>query len=150
MIAKALTQPQIKIMIQAGFLPTEVQAFNEAKAVDGTTQDINFNAPQFQDMLKSRRRWVDDLISLGWNKKQIIHQIQMYYYNHRSKRSPFDFLQIEASPSAKQSRMSDTEISRKLLKRTRISRGMGRAYGRQFRPTKVPKNIPLPPRFPNM
>jgi hypothetical protein len=150
-----LNKYQKLIMLKSGFLPHEIHEFDTAfvKVGDdwskkGPLQHINFSAENFQSMIKNRREYLKLLAKLGLNKSEIADRINMYYRNQRSKRSAFDFLQMEQSPSAKQKPISDLTLLRKRVKRTRVSRTLGTSYGRPLQPIKLPRNIPRPPKYP--
>jgi len=142
----ALTPQEQAVLRRAGFLPREIKEFNNATAVDGTPQDLNFQASNFQDMIKNRIRRVATLKKAGWSDQRIANLIGSYYSEkHRSKRSSFDFLQIEASVSAHQRPETDNSLARRLLKMSRIRASMGMSYSQGIKPTQIPKNIPRRP-----
>jgi hypothetical protein len=145
-----LQQHQKVTLRKAGFTIREINQLNNARTPDGKLQHLNLTASNFRDMVRHRKEYRLNLRKLGWTDDQIDRRVNMYYIGHRSKRSIFSLLQVENSPSQKYKRLTDTEISRKLLARTRISKNMGRAYGRPLKTFTIPRNIPKPPRFPNM
>jgi len=152
-----LTQGEKLTLLKAGFLPHEIYEFDFAYSRSGPSwlsvnpgQNINFNASNFQDMIKHRIEYVDKLKRLGFSKDQVALRLAMYYQHKASKRSVFDFLQIESSPSQRQKPLSDLTMLRVRTKRERVEQTMGGMYGKKVRPVKLPRNIPkqaeAPPR----
>ena len=146
----ALTEHERRVMIQAGFIKWEVDQFDAAVDEKGNPQDLNFQAENFQSMIRSRIRWRALLKSKGWDKFQVDYRIMMLYRGHRSDRSPFLLLQAENSPSQKNTKITDTAEFRRRLSRTRITRTLGHAYGKDSRPTPLPKHLPKPPETPRL
>lgn len=146
----ALTEHERHVMKQAGFLDFEIKSFNNAVDVNGNPQDLNFAAENFQSMIKSRIRWIALLKSKGWDKFQIEFRIKMLYRGHRTERDSFILLQAEASPSQKNSKITDNAEFRRRLARNRVTRTMGHAYGKDFKPTTLPKHLPKPPETPRL
>ena len=145
LFAGALTVREQEILADAYFTPWEINQFNKATTVDGRLQNLNFKADNFQTMIRDRINLVEKLKRKGWSRQRVINLINSYYENKRSKRTPFDLLQVEASPSAKQARLSDTDIARKLLKQTRIAATFGKGYTAGLPQTTIPRNIPRRP-----
>lgn len=88
-------------LINAGFLPYEVQQFDEAKTLDGQPQPpIDLGSPVWQRVLQSRRDWVNDKKAREWAQSEIEAEI-MAYYRREKKRDPFSFLKAEYRPPAK-------------------------------------------------
>lgn len=145
----ALSEYEKGVMRKAGFLPFEIKTFDDAKAVDGTPQDLNFKAENFQGMIRSRVRWIALLKSKGWDSFQISLRIKMLYAGHRSKRDSFMLLQAENSPSAR-TRITDNAEFRRRLVRTRITKTLGASYGKDFRKATLPRHIPKPPETPRL
>jgi hypothetical protein len=150
-----LNKIQKLIMLKSGFLPREIHEFDTAFVRTGKNwqekgplQHVNYSAENFQSMIKNRREYLVLLAKLGLNRSEIAERIAMYYQHHRSKRSVFDLLQIENSPSAKQKPISDLTLLRKRVKRARVSRSLGGAYGKPLPKIKLPRNIPKPPKYP--
>jgi len=129
----------------AYFTKWEIDQFNRATTVDGKLQRLNTRSDNWKAMLHNRIRLVEKLKSLKWSREKVLKLINSYYENRRSKRSPFDLLQVEASPSAKQIKLSDTEIARKLLKQARIRATFGQNYTHGLQQVMVPRNIPPAP-----
>jgi hypothetical protein len=146
----ALTDHEKGVMRRAGFLDFEIKTFDEAKDVAGNYQDLNFQAENFQSMIRSRIKWIALLKSKGWDSFQISYRIKMLYEGHRSKRDSFMLLQAENSPSAKNRRITDNAEYRRRLARTRVTRTLGQAYGKDFRSTVLPKHVPQPPPTPRL
>lgn len=134
----ALSASQKKELFNAGFLPSEIDKFDEAKTPDGKQQNLAFDSAPFQKMIESRRKWILELKSAGWNNRQVVEQIKRYY-RLKSGRSPFDFLKLEYQPPNK---VTDFVDAVKLKIRSRVSRSMGKAYGRRIYPKKLPKFLP--------
>jgi hypothetical protein len=146
-----LTSAQKQIMIRAGFIIKEINHFDNAKTIDGSKKwNLDFNNEAFQSMIKHRADWVATLRRLHWTDGQIVAQIRSYYIGHRSKRDAFSLLNLEASPSAKYKRLSDIDVSVKLLERSRVTRAFGKSYGRKMSPVLVPRYIPKPKRLPGL
>ncbi len=142
----ALTPKEKLILRQSGFIPREIEDFDKAVAIDGTQQNLNFSASNFQDMIRNRIRRVKSLREAGWNDRRIAYLIGSYYSEkHRSKRTSYDFLQIEASTGIRGKRETDNSIARRLLKLSRIRATMGVSYSKGIKPTVIPRNIPRRP-----
>lgn len=101
-------------------------------------------------MLGHRQEWAQGLLNRGWTKDQVINEILQYYGDTRSKRTPFDFLQIESSPRSRTRKITDSELARKYAKKTRIAHQFGRRYGPRMGPLKIPRDLPRAPKFPNL
>ncbi len=151
-----LNRAQMKLLLEDGFLPSEVMQLSRATAgnvgVDGSQrhvvkQNLAFNSKPFLAMRRSRRRWVNDLHKLGWDDYDIKLKIMEYYAKGKG-RSIYDFLKIEYSPPH---RLTDYQQAITLKNRRSVSRTMGRLYGRNFRTaTKVrtqPKRPVVRPRL---
>jgi hypothetical protein len=143
--AGALTVREQEIMARGYWLEFEIEQFNKATTVDGSLQNLNFNAPNFQMMLRNRIAWVEKLRKMGWTREGVAARIMMYYENKRSIRSPFDQLQIEQSPSARERGETDNSIARRLLKLSRVRATFGASYSKGVQTVTVPRNIPKPP-----
>jgi hypothetical protein len=143
----ALTDSQKEKLRLAYFTPSEIAEFDEARSVDGSLQRLNVSADNFQTMVRNRVRFVERLKDLGWSRGKVAALITSYYVNKRSKRSVFDMLQVEASPSARQKGESDNSIARRLLKLSRVRASFGTGYSRGVDNTIVPRNIPQVPDF---
>jgi hypothetical protein len=142
----ALTPKEKDILRRSGFIPREIEDFDKAVAIDGTQQDLNFNASNFQDMIRNRIRRVKSLKEAGWNDRRIAYLIGSYYSEkHRSKRSAFDMLQIEQSVGIRGKRETDNSLARRLLKLARVRASLGGSYSRGIKPTVMPRNIPHRP-----
>jgi hypothetical protein len=146
----ALTEHERRVMKQAGFLDFEIKCFNDAVDVNKNPIDLNFQAENFQSMIRSRIRWISLLKSHGWDKFQIDFRIKMLYRGHRTERNSFILLQAEASPSQKNTKITDNAEFRRRLARNRVTRTMGHAYGKDFKPTPLPKHLPKPPETPRL
>jgi hypothetical protein len=145
----ALTDHEKRVMKQAGFLDFEIKTFDNAKDVAGNYQDLNFQAENFQGMIRSRIKYIALLKSKGWDSFQISLRIKMLYQGHRSKRDSFMLLQAENSPSS-HNRITDNAEFRRRLVRTRVTRTLGEAYGKDFRKATLPRHIPRPPETPRL
>jgi hypothetical protein len=142
----ALTPNEREILRQAGFIPREIKEFNDAVDVNGNPQDLNFKASNFQDMIRNRRRRVASLRNAGWSDRKIAYLIGSYYSEkHRSKRTAFDLLQIEASVGVGQKKETDNSIARRLLKLSRVRATFGMSYSSGIKPIQIPRNIPKRP-----
>jgi len=146
----ALSDYEKSVLKQAGFIKWEIQQFDAAVDVSGNSQDLNTKSDNWQSMIRSRIRWRALLKSKGWDNFQIDYRIMMLYRGHRSNRSPFLLLQAENSPSQKNTKITDTAEFRRRLSRTRVTRTLGHAYGKDFRPTVLPKHLPKPPETPRL
>jgi len=146
----ALKDSEKAALKRAGFIPYEIKAFDEAKDVAGNYQDLNTSAENWQNMLKSRAKWIALLKSKGWDNFQISFRIMMLYRGHRSNRSPFLLLQAENSPAARTRKITDNAEYRRRLSRTRVTKTLGQAYGKDFRSTVLPKHVPQPPPTPRL
>jgi hypothetical protein len=153
----ALNKIQMKMLIEDGFLPSEIMQLNRATAGNtgaGTSQrhivkqSLAFNSKPFLAMRRSRRRWVHDLQKLGWADYDIKLKIREFY-NKGSSRDIYSFLKIEYHPPHK---LSDYSRAITVKNRSQISRTLGKLYGRNLRTaTKVrtqPKRpiVPFKPR----
>ena len=72
-----------------------------------------------------------------------------YSEKHRSARSSFDMLQIEASPSSRMRSETDNSIARRLLKLARVQSVLGVNYTRALpnQSQTQPRNIPRRPEY---
>jgi hypothetical protein len=146
----ALTDSEKHTLKAAGFIPYEIKAFDEAKDVAGNYQDLNTKSENWQSMIRSRIKYVALLKSKGWDEFQIKFRISMLYRGHRTLRSPFILLQSEVSPSSKNKRITDNAEFRRRLSRTRVTKSLGQAYGKDFRKATLPRHIPKPPETPRL
>jgi hypothetical protein len=152
-----MNRVQKKMLLEEGWIPSEIIEFSRATAGNvgsGTSQrhvvkqNIAFNSKPFLAMRRSRRRWVNDLQKLGWSDYDIKLKIKEYY-SKGAGRSVYDWLKISYAPPHK---LSDYQRAISLKIRSRVSRTMGRLYGRNMRTaTKVrtqPKRpvVPTKPR----
>lgn len=145
----ALTGREKIVLRQKGFLPWEIEQFDKAKAGDTISgnivrQDIAFQSAPFQAMIDSRVKYIQMLKGIGWQPQQIAEQISRYY-NLKAGRTPWDFLKIEYKPARQ---ISDFQWGRRVEVRTRISRTLGKVYGRRVSPQRRPKFIPTSKRVP--
>ena len=125
----ALTSKEKYEMRKAGFLFREISAFNNAKTPGGDFQNLNTKAPNWRDMLQSRRDWVQSMRRMKWSDEQIINEITAYYTRAKN-RTPFDFLQMESSPHAESKRPTSNEIIRRRKKIRKIKTHFGsKIYG---------------------
>jgi hypothetical protein len=142
----ALTPKEQDVLRRAGFIPREIRDFNSAVDINGNPQDLNFTAPNFQAMIKNRIRRVQSLKAQGWNDRRIAYLINSYYNEkHRSKRTAFDMLQVEASVGVGARQETDNSLARRLLKLSRVRATLGMSYSQGIKPTVIPKNIPKRP-----
>lgn len=139
-----LTKIQKLALKRDGFLDSEIKAFDRAETPSGNLQDFNFSSHAFTATRKSRQKWVKDLSNKGWTKKEITKSIQGYY-GLKAGRSPFDFLKLEYSPHT---RLSDFKDAVRRQIRARVTRTLGKMYGRQLRPAIRPKFLPKWPWYP--
>lgn len=124
-----LTKTQREKLRDAGFMPFEIRRISNARTPDGSFQEIDISGPAWQSTIESRRTWVASLIRAGWSKDDIRASLRRYYRRRRG-RSPFDFLKIEYRPPK---RLTDFQYALKLRSRSRITRDLGRGYGRAMR-----------------
>jgi hypothetical protein len=146
----ALTPKEKDTLRRAGFLPREIKDFDTAKAIDGTTQDLNFAAENFQAMIRNRINLIKRLRAKDWTPQRIANLIGSYYSEkHRSKRSSFDLLQVETSIAAKGKSETDNSVARRLLKLSRVQATFGANYTKSL-PNKsqvMPRNVPRRPEY---
>ena len=142
----ALTPKERDVLRRAGFIKREIDDFDGAVDINGNPQDLNFTAPNFQAMIKNRLRRVRSLQAAGWNDRRIAYLIASYYSEkHRSHRTSFDLLQIEASVGVGARQETDNSLARRLLKLSRVRATLGMSYSQGIKPTVIPKNIPVRP-----
>lgn len=141
---EALTKAQKIILKREGFIKSEIEAFSNARAPDGTLQDFAFNSKTFLAARKSRRKYVADLKEQGWTKPEIDRKIRQYY-GLKAGRTPYDFLKLSYSPPRLITDFMDA-VRRKI--RARVTRTLGKGYGRILRPSVRPKFLPKRPRYP--
>jgi len=148
-----LNRNQKKLLMEDGFLPSEIRAFSQATggnvgAGDSerhvVKQAVAFNSKPFLAMRRSRRRYIKDLKQLGWNDMEIRAK-QVEYYRKGSGRTPFDFLKLEYEPVHKITDFQDS-VRRKI--RSRISRTFGKLYGRTLRTATKVRTAPKRPVVP--
>ncbi|MFA5048937.1 MAG: hypothetical protein WC516_07990 [Patescibacteria group bacterium] len=150
----ALNRIQKKMLREDGFLISEIRAFSGATggnigAGDSerhiVKQDVTFNSKPFLAMRKSRRRYIKDLKQLGWTDMEIKTKL-VEYYRKGSGRSPFDWLKLEYQPARKLTDFQDS-IRRKI--RSRVSRTLGKLYGRNLKTATKVRTAPRRPVVPN-
>ena len=141
-----LTRAQKSQLLVEGFLPSEIRDLNDARAPDGTLQDFAFNAKPVRAARQSRQEWIRYVKKIGWTEAEAKQRIASYF-RLKGRRSIFDFIKLEYSPTRKLTDFQDA-VRRKI--RSRVSRTFGRAYGRGLRPSLRPKYLPrrdlYPPR----
>jgi len=145
----ALTRKQKVQLRQDFFLPREIKGFDEAIGGDIASghrvpQKLKFNSKPFRAMRNSRKQWVRDLKKKGWTTDQVMQQVAAYY-SLKAGRNPFDFLKMEYKSLKKLTDFIDA-VKRKV--RSRVSRTLGRAYGRKMTPQQRPKFLPKRPLYP--
>lgn len=59
---------------------------------------IELDGPAWQQVMGSRRRWVNTRRAAGWTEDEIENVIMDYYAGGR-KRNPFDFVKAEYEPT---------------------------------------------------
>jgi hypothetical protein len=142
----ALTPRERDVLQRAGFIKREIDDFNSAVDIKGNPQNLNFAAPNFQAMIKNRIRRVRSLRAAGWSDRRIDYLIASYYSEkHRSHRTSFDMLQIEASVGVGARQETDNSLARRLLKLSRVRATLGMSYSNAIKSTVVPMNIPKRP-----
>lgn len=138
-----LTPRQKQIMMNAGFLKREIRAFDKATASDGKLQHLSYHSATFEAMVESRIRYIQRLRKAGWTHLQALKRIARHY---RRGGSPFEFLRLEYKPPEP---ISEYIYARYFEARARISRVMGRAYGRRpWQPQEVESQYPELPSGP--
>ena len=125
-----LTTAQRNQLRREGFTDFEIRAYTISKGPDGELQRFNFNSATFAAARQSRQKWVAELKSRGWRKKEIAKKIQSYY-DLKSGRNPFDWLKLSYSPPKKLTSVADS-VKRKI--RARADRTLGRQYGKRKLP----------------
>lgn len=133
-----LSRQQRATLRREGFLPSEVKAYSEAKASDGSPQDFQFDSKTFQSTRRSRKQYVGDLLNRGWTKAEVASRIKSYYTT-RGDRSPFSWLKLEYEPAKV---VSDTMADMKRKIRAKVDRTMGKAYGRRISASLRPRFLP--------
>lgn len=94
----------------AGFLNMEIREIFSA----GNCPEL-FGTEPFKAMLRSRRKWLRDMVRRGNSKGQIIDAIKKYY--SKEERSPFDFLRKEYKPPLRVDFKTYREAARKRAQR---------------------------------
>lgn len=118
----ALSADQIKIMLNAGFLKKEIREFDE-----NTTTD--FESRTFQNMIRSRKKYVEAMKLNNWTGKEIASRIY-HYLRAKKSRSPWDFFRLEYATVSQKPTLTGGKFSQFLKQRREISASFGRAYGR--------------------
>lgn len=118
----ALSPEQRRAMIQSGFLPKEIKEFDNSLAT-------SFTSSQFQNMIRSRRKWTEAMVLNQWTPKEIYTKLQ-HYYRKKETRSPWDFFRMEYAQLSQRPILSASKFSNFLDIRKEVSRNLGRAYGR--------------------
>jgi hypothetical protein len=151
----ALTAKERDILLNSGFLKSEIRVFDSAKTPDGEVQNVAFTSTPFQRMIQSRRDWVKKCHAANYDNATIRQRL-VDHYKAKKGRTPWDFLKAEYQPIDRD--LTDTEFSNKLGIRSGIRRNLvnktGVAYGTpmeaEFRPQgdrmPVPKSsLPIQP-----
>lgn len=153
----ALNRLQKQTLLSEGWLPSEINALQKASGGNigaGTSkrhvvkQDFNYSSKTFSSARRSRRRWVRDLKSLGWNDMDIKLKL-IEYYSRGSGRNVYQWLKLAYAPPH---RLTDYQVAIVKKIRAQASRTLGKLYGRNLRTaTKVrtqPKRpvVPFKPR----
>ena len=84
-----------QMLTSAGFLPSEIRKFFSAMGIVDA-----LNSHPFHDMLKERRRWVNEMRKQGLTTRQIMDAIKAWYARDAG-RSVFDWLRREYRPPHK-------------------------------------------------
>jgi len=139
-----LTDSQKFEMWKCHFIKLEIDAFDNQHTVDGKLIPVNFEADNFQSMLRSRMKWVDMLRSSGWKDEEIDKSLIRLYQSRRNAIEPHWLLQAEGSPSAKNRTFENSKI-RAALMRDRITKVKnGKSYVKEM--PKLPvRHIAKPP-----
>jgi hypothetical protein len=145
----ALTKQQKITLRNAGFLPKEIFQLSSARGGDSTSghtvpMQIKWSSKPIQAMIRSRRKWISNLKKVGWNDIEIKAKISQYYSTGRFT-NIFSFIKLEYIASKK---LSDWATATKLRIRAKASRVLGRSYGRNMRPTLLPRHLPKRPLLP--
>lgn len=143
----SLSKRQKKALLSDGFLPREVFQLSTARDGDKTTgstvpMKVAFSSKPFKAMRKSRRKYIADLKKVGWNSQEIKAKINSFY---AGSANIWSFLKLEYKNARK---LTDFQTAIKLRARSRISRVLGRSYGRQMKPKALPRNLPKRPMYP--
>jgi hypothetical protein len=130
-----LTDAQKDILLNSGFMLSEISTFDNAKTSDGKFQNLDFNSKTFQGMIIARRGWVTKARASGYNNQEIRSMVKSLYDNKRSKFTPWDFLKIEYQPTTRG--MTDMEFENKLKTRSMIRSKLvnksGISYGKKLK-----------------
>lgn len=134
---------QKRILKEAGFLPGEIKEYDAAVDPLGNPQPNIFDTKPFQYMILSRKEYIKRLQSYGWNNREIIRRLLV----HRRARgsSVWDFLKIEYRPPRS---LTDDEYNEYDDARRRLSRTLGKGYGKVYPPQKRPIGKPQYPEKP--
>jgi hypothetical protein len=143
----ALTDTQIGILRKSGFIEREIMDFDNAKTPTGQIQQLNFDAENFQIMIRNRIAWIARLKDRGVPREIVGKTIEDLYTSRQGVPSAFSLLQIEASPSARQRGESDQSIARRLIALGKIQMTMGKSYASETATgiKTAARNIPHPP-----
>lgn len=132
-----LNKNQKQILQDAGFLKSEIFKIGHAKTPDGKAyQKVDLDTGTWQAVINSRRRWIKRRLAQGWTRNELINSMRLYY-RKRKGRDIWAFLKIEYRPTR---RLSDFQFAIKLRDRARISKRLGRDYGRRMYPQRRPRN----------
>jgi hypothetical protein len=145
-----MNKAQKKMLYSEGFLPREIIEFERAIGGDVRSghrvkQEIAFNSKPFLAMRRSRRKYIANLRQVGWNDYEIRQKLNDYYRLGMG-RSPFDYLKAEYRPARK---LTDFEDATKRRIRSRLTRTLGKIYGRNPQKATVIRTVPKRPVFPN-
>jgi hypothetical protein len=149
----ALNRNQKKLLLEDGFLMSEIRAFSQATGGNvgaGVSernvvkQNVAFNSKPFLAMRRSRRRYIKDLKNLGWTELEIKAKL-LEYYRKGSDRNPFDWLKLEYHPARTITDFQDA-VRRRI--RSRVSRTLGKLYGRHLRTATKVRTAPKRPVVP--
>jgi hypothetical protein len=120
-----LTQEQRNYLEDHYFSSTEILELENAIYSNGEKQHFDFKANTWQNVIKVRTNWGDDLKNhYGFTNNDIMYEIEKYYQGRGKRKSIFDFLKAEYKPPI---RNNYKEARRKSEKRR-----IGKLYRRRY------------------
>jgi len=136
-------------LYKEGFLPREIMELQGARGGDVRTghrvkQEFNYGSKVFKSLRRSRVKYITDLRQAGWSGDEIRQKINEYY-KLKAGRSVYDYLKLSYQPARKITDFQDA-VRRRI--RSRVSRTMGKLYGRNLHTATKARTIPKRPVMP--
>jgi len=149
-LMSALSENDKYKLRRSGFIEYEIRKLDDAKTPSGDSQNIDLSKPQWKSVMKSRLKYVSELLQAGKTKNQIGNLIKDYYRN--PKHSVWDIIQADdTSPVSKRKVQTDSHISRVMLKKDYVKHQFGTGYlSRRTRRKSIPRYLKDAPRLPNL